>query len=83
MSQVTPPPSRLAIGRSSQRLGPVSIGLALLAVLFAVGLMGVDWNAGAAMALGELAGMFAPIALIGLLVWGVYAACKQSGRIRS
>ena len=83
MSQVTPPPARLAAARSSLHLGPASIVLGLLAIMFAAGLLSLDWSEGPAMAFGELAGLFAPVALIGLLVWGVYVACKQSGRIRS
>jgi hypothetical protein len=83
MSQVTPPPVRLVLARSGYRLGPVPVVLGVLAILFVAALLSLDWSQGLAMALGALAGMFAPVVLIGLLIWGVYVACKQSGRIRS
>jgi hypothetical protein len=37
------------------------------------GAVNLDWSEGAAMALGQLAGMVAPVAAIGLGVWGAAA----------
>lgn len=37
----------------------------------------VDWSGGPAMAAGEMAGIFAPLALIGLGVWAVAAVALR------
>ena len=45
------------------------LGLGVLGV----GALNLDWSEGAAMALGQLAGMVAPLAALGLGVWGAAA----------
>jgi hypothetical protein len=35
-----------------------------------IGALNLDWSEGPAMALGQLAGMVAPLATLGLAVWG-------------
>ncbi len=45
--------------------------------MLGVGALNLDWSEGAAMALGQLAGMIAPLAALGL---GVWAAAAFAGR---
>jgi hypothetical protein len=51
------------------------LGLGVLGV----GAINLDWSEGAAMAFGQLAGMIAPLAALGLGVWG---AAALAGRKR-
>jgi hypothetical protein len=54
----------------------LACGLLALAVL-AAGAANLDWSEGAAMALGQLAGMVTPLVLLAVGVWG---ACALIGR---
>jgi len=47
--------------------------------VLAIGALNLDWTGGPAMALGQLAGMVAPLAAIGLAVW---AGAAIAGRRR-
>ena len=51
------------------------LGLGVLGV----GALNLDWSAGLAMALGQLAGMVAPLAALGAAIWG---AAALAGRRR-
>lgn len=54
--------------------------LAVMAFVFlaVVGALGVDWTAGAAMVFGELIGIAAPLALIGLAALIIYRLCHRT-----
>ena len=75
------PPQSVAVAKADQAWR----GRTLLACgLFGGGVTALaaanlDWSAGPAMALGQLAGLMAPLALLGAAVWGVAAS---SGRKR-
>jgi hypothetical protein len=74
MAQAIPPRS-VAVAKADQAwrgrtiLACSVLGLGLLAV-FALNL---DWSEGLAMAVGQLAGMIAPLAGLGAAVWGAAA----------
>ncbi len=64
--------------RPSQRPRTSTI-LAVLAFGFLalVGALGVDWGEGPAMVFGELIGILAPLALVGLAVLIIYRICNR------
>jgi hypothetical protein len=51
----------------------------LTVVIVAFAAANLDWSSGPAMALGQLAGMLAPVAILAVVVW---AAAALSGRNR-
>jgi hypothetical protein len=59
------------------RTSSILAGLAFL-FLATVGALGVDWAAGPAMILGEIAGIAAPIALIGLAGLIIYRISRRA-----
>ena len=76
---VTPPVSRTAAAPASHR-PRISSVLAVIAFGFLaiVGAIGVDWTDGPAMVFGELMGILAPIALIGLAALIIYRIYKRA-----
>ena len=71
------PPRVVAIAKASEdhawRGRTLTVCSLLLAVVMAVAAVQVDWSNGVAMALGQLAGVLAPLVVLGLGVWGVAA----------
>jgi hypothetical protein len=69
------PPRSIAVAEADRawrgRILLACIGLALAVI--GVAALNLDWSEGAAMALGQLAGMVAPLAALGLVVWGAAA----------
>ncbi len=60
-------------GESGWRMRGV-MGLAILALMIAaVGAMSLDWSGSVAMALGQLAGMVAPVMVVAILAWTLAA----------
>jgi hypothetical protein len=50
-----------------------------VAGLLATGAANLDWSEGAAMTLGQLAGMATPLVLLGVGVWGACALIARKG----
>ena len=78
------PPRRAALAKTDRadharraRALVAFAGLALVILAAAAAIL--DWCGGPAMALGQLAGMLAPVGLLGAVVW---AAAALSGRNR-
>ncbi len=75
------PPRSVAIAKAQDDQswrGRTIMACGLLAVaVLAAGAANIDWSEGAAMAIGQLAGMVAPLVLLGVGVWG---ACALIGR---
>jgi hypothetical protein len=46
-----------------------------------VGALGVDWAEGPAMILGEVVGILAPVALIGLAGLIIYRICQRASKL--
>ena len=74
------PPRSIAVAKAEDHawrgrtlLACTIVGLGVLGV----GALNLDWSEGAAMGLGQLAGMIAPLAALGL---GVWAAAAFAGR---
>jgi hypothetical protein len=67
-----------AVARPSQRPRTSTI-LAVLAFGFLalVGALGVDWREGPAMVFGELMGILAPLALVGLACLIIHRICNR------
>ena len=71
------PPRSIAVAAKAQDhawrgrtlLACTVLGLGVLGV----GALNLDWTEGPAMAFGQLAGMVAPLAAIGLAIWGAAA----------
>ena len=67
------PPNGAALGKSPEDAagrGRILTACGLLASLvLAVAAANLDWNEGAAMALGQLAGMVAPLAMLVIVIW--------------
>ncbi len=74
MAIVAPPPS-ISVAKAEQAWrGRTVIACGILAVaVVGVGAFNLDWSEGPAMALGQLAGMVAPLAALGAAVWGAAA----------
>ena len=71
-----PPPSLTVVNSVEDGAwrGRTLAACALAAVgVVAVSAAHLDWSEGVAMALGQLAGMVAPLAVLGLVVWGAAA----------
>jgi hypothetical protein len=64
----------------SWRYRTLTVLALLVAVLMLAGAAATDWSEGLDMAVGQLAGMAAPLVVMGLLVW---AAVALVGRGRS
>jgi hypothetical protein len=75
------PPRSVAVAKADQAWrGRTLIACSVLAGgVMALGAASLDWSEGAAMALGQLAGMAAPLAVIGAAVW---AAAAFAGKKR-
>jgi hypothetical protein len=70
------PPRSIAVAKSEDHAwrGRTVVACTLLGLgVLGVGALNLDWSEGAAMALGQLAGMVAPLAALGLGVWGAAA----------
>jgi hypothetical protein len=70
------PPRSLAVAKSDDhawRGRTVLAGAVLGLGLLGVGALNLDWSDGPAMALGQLAGMVAPLAALGAAIWGAAA----------
>jgi hypothetical protein len=69
------PPRSIGVAKADQAWrGRTLLACALLGLgVLGVGALNLDWTEGAAMALGQLAGMVAPVAALGLAVWGAAA----------
>jgi hypothetical protein len=74
-------PRSVAVAKVDQawRLRTLLVCALLAGVLLAVAAANLDWSEGPAMALGQLAGMAAPVAIVALVVW---AAAALSARNR-
>ena len=80
MATAIPPrsiPSRsIAVAKSDDHAwrGRTLVACSVLGLgVLGIGALNLDWSEGAAMALGQLAGMVAPLAALGLGVWGAAA----------
>lgn len=75
------PPRSVAVAKTDDQAwrGRTLLACGLLGVgVLGVGAVNLDWSEGAAMALGQLAGMIAPLAGLGLAVWAVAALVGRS-----
>jgi hypothetical protein len=69
------PRSGIAVVKADQAWrGRTVLACSVLAVgVIGVGALNLDWSEGPAMALGQLAGVVAPLAAFGAAVWGAAA----------
>lgn len=70
------PPRSIAVAKTDDQAwrGRTLIACTVLGLgVLGVGALNLDWSAGPAMALGQLAGMVAPVAALGLAAWGAAA----------
>ncbi len=75
------PPRSIAVAKADDQAwrGRTLLACGLLGGgVLGVGALNLDWSEGAAMALGQLAGMMAPLAGLGLAVWAVAAVVGRS-----
>ncbi|HEY4029165.1 MAG TPA: hypothetical protein VGM25_02385 [Caulobacteraceae bacterium] len=82
MATATPPRSIAVAAKADDRAwrGRTLLAGAVLTLgVIGVSAINLDWSDGAALALGQLAGMVAPVAGLGLLVW---SAAALAGRKR-
>ncbi|HUO21084.1 MAG TPA: hypothetical protein VMU59_01025 [Caulobacteraceae bacterium] len=70
-------PVATAAGVYRPRTSSILAGMAFL-FLAIVGAVGVDWAEGPAMVLGEVAGIVAPVVLIGLAGLIIYRICQRA-----
>ncbi len=80
MLHASPPQSVAAVAEVDDHAwrGRTILACALLGGgVIAIGAMNLDWSAGPAMALGQMAGMMAPLAVLGAVVWGVASAGRK------
>ena len=75
---VTPPVSRTPAPASHRPRISSILAVIAFAFLAVVGAIGVDWGEGPAMVFGELIGILAPIALIGLAALLIYRIYKRA-----
>ena len=76
------PPRSIAVAKTEDHAwrGRTLVACTVLGLgVLGVGAMNLDWSEGAAMALGQLAGMVTPLAAIGAGIWG---AAALAGRRR-
>jgi hypothetical protein len=74
------PPRSIAVAKTEDHAwrGRTLAACTLLGLgVMGVGALNLDWSEGAAMAIGQLAGMIAPLAALGV---GVWAAAAFAGR---
>ena len=70
------PPRSIAVAKSEDHAwrGRTFVACTVLGLgVIGVGALNLDWSEGAAVALGQLAGMVTPLAALGLGVWGAAA----------
>jgi hypothetical protein len=70
------PPRSLAVSNTDDQAwrGRTLVACTLLGLgVLGVGALNLDWSEGVDMALGQLAGMVAPLAALGAAVWGAAA----------
>ena len=70
------PPRSIAVAKSEDHAwrGRTLVACTILGIgVLGVGALNLDWSEGAAMALGQLAGMVAPLAALGVAVWSAAA----------
>jgi hypothetical protein len=77
------PPRSVALAKAGQGdrawRGRTLLAFALLAlVILAFAAANCDWSEGPAMALGQLAGMLAPVGLLGAMVWAAAALSSRN-----
>jgi hypothetical protein len=80
MLHASPPKSVAAVAKTDDHAwrGRTFLACSLLAGgVIALGAANLDWSAGPAMALGQMAGMLAPLAVLGAAVWGVASAGRK------
>ena len=81
MAQVSPPRGA-ALGRiptNAPWRSRTALACAILAVMIlGVGASTLDWSEGLALTLGQLAGMVAPLIVLGLLGWALAAVAGRS-----
>lgn len=76
------PPRSIAVAKTEDQAwrGRTLLACTILGLgVLGVGAVNLDWSEGPAMALGQLAGMVAPLAALGA---GVWAAAALAGRRR-
>ena len=76
------PPRSIAVAKADDhawRGRPVLACTVLALGVLGVAALNLDWSEGAAMALGQLAGLVAPVAALGAAVWAA-AAFASRGR---
>jgi len=64
-------------GESGWRTRRVWAFAIVVLMIVTVGAMDLDWSGSVAMALGQLAGMIAPVLALGALAWAVAAASAR------
>ena len=67
------PPRSIAVAKADDQAwrGRTFLACTVLALgVVGVGALNLDWSEGAAMALGQLAGLVTPLAALGAAVWG-------------
>ena len=74
------PPRSVAVAKGDQAWrGRTLLALAAVAlVILAFAAANCDWSEGPAMALGQLAGMLAPLGLLGAVVWAAAALSSRN-----
>ena len=80
MLHASPPQSVAVVAKADDHAwrGRILLASALLTGgVIAIGAANLDWSAGPAMAAGQMAGMMAPLALLGAVVWGVASAGRK------
>ena len=76
MASVIPPRSVAIAAKADDHAwrGRTLLACSLLGLgVIGVGALNLDWTAGPALALGQLAGMVSPLAAVGVAVWAVAA----------
>ena len=80
MMHASPPKSVAAVAKADDHAWRGRAFLAcspLAGGVVALGAANLDWSAGPAMALGQMAGMLAPLAVLGAVVWGVASSGRK------
>ena len=76
------PPRSIAVAKADDQAwrGRTLLACSVLGLgVLSVGALNLDWSTGPAMALGQLAGMVTPVALLGLGAWAAAAFVGRKG----